>query len=246
MFFILSRLFAFTASPWFYILTFLGIGYIAYTNRIKTICLSFSIILFFFFSNSYIYHSCLNSYTSPYISNFDTIKQYKYALLPGGITDYDHVRKRVEYGFAVDRLIDAVELYKSKKVEKLVFSGDGASIKSGNLEKFLLHMEVLWDIRKDDIIIEPTARNTFENIKYSLKLLPDMNNKNTIIINSAIYMKRTLQSCHQLGFYPAYYATDIKININNDWQNWIPDIHVMDNWMKLIHEWIGCIAYKFL
>ena len=246
MFYILSRIFACTASPWLYIIILLIAGYLTKNNKIKTICFSLSLFFFFFFSNRVIYQACLNSYTKPYISEFKSISHYRYALLPGGFTDYDHYRKRVEYGFAVDRMVDAIELYKQGKVEKLVFSGDGASTYSGNKDKFLKQLENIWGVSAADVIIEPNAKNTFQNIEMSLILLPDMRNEKTIVINSAIYMKRTLQSCKQLDFYPAYYATDITIKREYSWTDCIPDFHVMDDWMKLIHEWIGCVAYKIL
>lgn len=246
MFFVLSRVLACTASPWLYIIILLIVGSFIKKKKIKTVCLILSLFLFLFFSNKVIYQACLNCYTKPYISEFRFIGYYKYALLPGGFTDYDHCRKRVEYGFAVDRMVDAIELYKQGKVEKLIFTGDGASTNSGNKNEFVKHLENVWGVKSEDVIIEPNAKNTFQNIELSMKLLPDMNSENTIVVNSAIYMKRTLQSCRQLDFYPAYYATDITVDRKYSWEDWIPDFHVMDDWMKLIHEWIGCVAYKIL
>lgn len=246
MFYILSRIFACTASPWLYIIILLITGLLIKKKEIKTFCLSLSLFLFLFFSNRVVYQACLNCYIKSYISEFESIGHYKYALLPGGFTSYDHYRKRVEYGFAVDRMVDAIEVYKQGKVEKLVFSGDGASTYSGDKEEFLKHLECVWGVKAADIIIEPNAKNTFQNIELSMKLLPDMGNENTIVINSAIYMRRTLQSCKQLNFYPAYYATDITMDREYSWTDWIPDFHVMDDWMRLIHEWIGCVAYRFL
>lgn len=246
MFYILSRFFACTASPWLYILILLLIGCFTDKRKIKLLCLFFSLFLLLFFSNRVIYQACLNSYTYLYISEFKSTGHYKYALLPGGITGYDNHRKRVEYGFAVDRMVDAIELYKLGKVEILVFTGDGASMNSGNRNEFLKQLESVWEVKGEDVIIEPNAKNTFQNIEFSMKLLPDMNSENTIVINSAIYMKRTLQSCRQLDFYPAYYATDITVDRKYSWEDWIPDFHVMDDWMRLIHEWIGCVAYKIL
>lgn len=247
MFYIFSKIFACAASPWLYIIILLVAGYLINKRKAKVTCLSFSLLFFLFFSNRVIYQACLQSYTFSYISRFDSIGHYKYALLPGGFTEYDHYRERIEYGFAVDRMVDAVELYKLGKVEKLVFTGDGASTYSGNMVKFVETVENFWGVKREDVIIEPYAKNTFQNIELSMKMLPDMNSGNTIVVNSAIYMRRTLQSCEQLDFYPAYYATDIITGeIMASWEDWIPDFHVMDDWMKLIHEWIGCVAYKVL
>lgn len=83
---------------------------------------------FLFFSNGYFYNLRLTAYVKPYISGFESIRHYKYALLPGGFTDYDKVREGTDYGFAADRQVDAIELYKSGKVEKLVVTGDGMQL----------------------------------------------------------------------------------------------------------------------
>lgn len=246
MFYILSRLFACTASPWLYILILLGFACFTARRKVRIGCFSAALALFLFFSNGYIYGLCLSAYVKPYLSDFDTIGHYKYALLPGGFTGYDKTRERTDYGFAVDRQVDAIELYKLGKVEKLVITGDGASGDTGNATVYLQQLERVWGIDSQDVIIEPKALNTFQNIDYSLKLVPDMNSGNTIVINSAVYMRRTLQSCRQLDFHPAYYATDINTSREWTWQSWIPDFHVTDDWMRLIHEWIGCIAYKIL
>lgn len=58
--------------------------------------------------------------------------------------------------------------------------------------------------------------------------VPDMRNK-TIMENSVIY-----------------HATDINTSRKWTWQSWIPDFHVMDDWMRPIHEGIGCVAYQIL
>ena len=247
MFYIFSRLFACLASPWIYILI-LFVCIIIYKSktikRISAISICFLLLLF---TNKVLFQKALNIWISPYLQYPDTTYTYKYALLPGGFSSYDENRQRIEYGFAVDRLIDAISFYKQGLVKKLVFSGDGATIKQGNKDFFIQHLHHIWGINPKDIIIEPLAQNTYQNIKYTLNQLSDMNSKNTLLINSAIYMKRTLQSCKQLNFHPKYYATDINTTIHiYNWETWIPDFHVMDDWMRLIHEWIGCVAYKLL
>ena len=127
MFYILSRIFACTASPWLYILVLLFFACFTSKRKKRIICLWASIGLFLFFSNGYFYSLSLSSYVKPYITDFNAIRHYKYALLLGGFTGYDKTRERTDYGFAADRQVDAIELYKLGKVEKLVVTGDGAS-----------------------------------------------------------------------------------------------------------------------
>ncbi len=246
MFYILSRIFAATASPWLYILILLTLSFLLKNRKGRTGCFVGAWMLLLTFSNGPLYQATLNMWTADYLRMQDMLQTYKYALLPGGFSSYDHRRNRTEYGFAVDRLIDAIVLYKRGIIEKLVITGDGASGQGGNAEAFIKHLNEVWNIRPQDIIIEPNAKNTFENIKLSLQLVEDMNSKNTIVVNSAIYMRRTLQSCHQLNFHPTYYSTDIDTTVHTNWEMWIPNFHVTDDWMRLIHEWIGCAAYKIL
>ena len=246
MFYILSRIFAVVASPWLYILILFILSYFLKSRKTKRGCFIGAWAVLLIFSNGVLYQKALNVWTANYLTIPDTTRNYKYALLPGGFSSYDHNRHRTEYGFAVDRLADAARFYKQGIVKKLVITGDGASGRDGNMKAFIEDLNKLWGIRTEDVIIEPEAKNTFENIKLSLQLVEDMNSGNTLLINSALYMKRTLQSCDQLNFHPAYYSTDIDTTVRTNWEMWIPNFHVTDEWMRLIDEWIGCAAYKLL
>lgn len=246
MFYILSRIFAVTASPWLYILILFALAFFLKGKKMKKGCFIGAWAILLVFSNGMPYQVALNAWTADYLSMPDTTRRYKYALLPGGFSSYDSNRNRTEYGFAVDRLVDAVVFYKRGIVKKIVITGDGASCRDGNPKAFIKHLNEVWGIRPEDVIIEPDAKNTFQNIKLSLQTVKDMDSGNTLLINSAIYMKRTLQSCKQLNFHPAYYSTDIDTTVRMNWEMWIPDFHVTDDWMRLIHEWIGCMAYKVL
>lgn len=246
MFYILSRIFAVIASPWFYILILFTLASFLKGKKMRKGCFIGAWTILLVFSNGMLYQVALNAWTADYLSMPDTTRSYKYALLPGGFSSYDTKRNRTEYGFAVDRLVDAVLFYKRGVVKKIVITGDGASCRDGNPKAFVRHLNEVWGVRPEDVIIEPNAKNTFQNIKLSLQAVKDMDSGNTLLINSAIYMKRTLQSCKQLNFHPAYYSTDIDTTVRMNWEMWIPDLHVTDDWMRLIHEWIGCMAYKVL
>ncbi len=246
MFYILSRIFAATASPWLYILILFTLACFLKNRKARKGCFIGAWVTLFVFSNGMLYQIALNAWTKDYLNMPDTTRTYQYALLPGGFSSYDTNRKRTEYGFAVDRLVDAACFYKRGIVRKLVITGDGASCREGNPKAFIKHLDEVWGIRPEDVIIEPDAKNTFQNIKLSLQAVKDMKSDNTLLINSAIYMKRTLQSCKQLDFHPAYYSTDIDTTVHTNWETWIPDFHVTDEWMRLIHEWIGCAAYRIL
>lgn len=85
MFYVLSRILACTASPWLYIMILLVAGCFINKRKAKVVCLSLSLLLFLFFSNRVIYQACLQSYTFPYISRFDSIGHYNREGLRGMI-----------------------------------------------------------------------------------------------------------------------------------------------------------------
>lgn len=92
------------------------------------------------FSNGMLYQVALNTWTTDYLNMPDSTKIYQYALLPGGFSSYDKNRKRTEYGFAVDRIVDAAAFYKRGIVKKLVITGDGASCCDRNPKAFIKHL----------------------------------------------------------------------------------------------------------
>lgn len=248
MFYILSRFFAVLASPWLYMIAILVIVIYIKNKKWRRNLLVADAVLLLFFTSPIIYNKVLVAWTSGAMYELKPGKKYEYALLPGGFTSYDKVRKRVEYGFAADRLIDAVRFYKAGVVSKIIITGDGASASScGNIPAFLDHMEQVWGVRRQDVIIEPDAKNTFQNFSLTLKQMKGrMKGDSTLVINSAVYMKRTVQCCEQLNFHPDFYTTDINTSPYIGWEQWVPDFHTPDDWMFLIHEWIGCVAYKVL
>lgn len=248
MFYILSRFFAVFASPWLYIIAILVVVVFIKGKKWRRGLLIADVAFLLFFTNPIIYNRALVMWTSGAMYELKPGRTYEYALLPGGFTSYDNIRKRVEYGFAADRLIDAVRFYKVGVVRKIIITGDGASCTSGgDKSAFLDHMEKVWGVRRQDVIIEPNAKNTFQNFSFTLRQMGrKMRGDSTLVINSAVYMKRTVQCCEQLNFHPDFYTTDINTNPHIGWEQWVPDFHAPDDWMFLIHEWIGCVAYKIL
>ena len=248
MFYILSRFLAVLASPWLYMIALLVTAFCLKNKRWRLMLLMVDAFLLLFFTSPIIYNKAVVAWTSGYVYELKPGKHYEYALLPGGFTSYDKVRKRVEYGTAVDRMVDAVRFYKAGIVRKIIVTGDGAScVAGGDMPAFLDHMEKVWGVRRQDVVIEPRAVNTFQNFSLTLRQMGGrLKGDSTLVINSAVYMRRTVQCCEQLDFHPDFYTTDINTSPYIGWEQWVPDFHTPDDWMKLIHEWIGCVAYKIL
>ena len=96
-----------------------------------------------------------------------------------------------------ERVSKAVELYNNKRVQKLVFMGGNNGI--SNQDNSIIaeadkmkELAINMGICENDIIIDNTSNNTFENIDNAMFLLKnDINTiKNITIITSEFHLKR--------------------------------------------------------
>lgn len=246
MFYVLSRFLACLASPVLYIVIW-AIAAAFFKRRIIRFSLAaISFILLLIFTNSAIYYSAMRSWCSCCNFEIDTTAHYKYLLIPGGFAGYDSLHHVIEYGDPVDRIVYASELYKAGIVEKIIISGDATNATSEAETVFKTQMQRLCGIPAADFIMEPNARNTFENIELTKAMLADsLQGKKVLIVNSAVYMRRTMLCCELADFQADFLTCDYKDYVIPElWQRHIPEFHMLDSWMRLIHEWIGYAAYN--
>lgn len=244
MFFFLSRLFACLASPVVYLLAILVIATITKKQHLRKALLISDIILILLFTNNYIYYIAEQAWNDGNIHEIDTTKHYDYAIIPGGMTNYEIDRQRIEYGEAAERIIDCAAFYKRGIIDKIIISGDGASNSTGDARVFLEHLHLVYDIDSTDVIIETAARNTIQNFSNIIDLMgDDLVGKKIVIINSGNFMRRTKLCCRKFGLTCDYYTTDYRLRPRDSWESWIPNFHLLDDWMDLAHEWIGYVVY---
>ena len=106
-----------------------------------------------------------------------------------------------EYGFVFgnsmlikERVSTTVDAYKKGRIKKIIFMGgtNGVSNQDNSTIPEAIKMKELalsLGVKEEDILIDDTSNNTFENIENAMKLLP--NNINHIsIITSEFHLKR--------------------------------------------------------
>lgn len=96
-----------------------------------------------------------------------------------------------------ERVSRAVELYKDERIQKIIFMGgvngvsnqDNSSIAEADKMR---ELAIELGIKKDDIIVDNTSNNTFENIDNAMYLLRNEIDtlENITIITSEFYLKR--------------------------------------------------------
>jgi uncharacterized SAM-binding protein YcdF (DUF218 family) len=249
MFFIFSKLLLFLIAPISWIILFLIFSIFSKDNVRRKKFLLISVIMFLFFSNTFIFDRFMHAWEMKATPG-ENLSHYDGAIVLTGMSTYDPSVNRLEFNDRSDRLMQAIRLYKEKKIDKLILCG-GASTIGGNdtselpmLKKYLVTIGIL----ADDIIFENQSRNTHENAVNLKSILETFfPNGKFLLISSGWHLKRATACFLKEGIAVTPYSTDrysgpVKLDID---YLIIPSSETLFNWEKLIHEWVGTIVYKF-
>lgn len=246
MFFILSKILSVALSPIIWILIFLVAGIFSKNTIKKKHRIIFSLFLLFFFSNGFvlsIFQPLIN--TKP-VKVSELQKNYDYGIVLGGFSVYDKEYKRIRFFESSDRLWQTLQLYKSKRITKILISGGSGklinnSIKESNvIKQFLIGL----GIKSQDIVVENKSKNTYENALYTSKI-PQIKNSSCLLITSSLHMFRA-KKCFEkadikLDIFPTNYSSGENLLVSD---YIIPSSKVLLKWNDLLHELTGIVIYK--
>lgn len=186
----------------------------------------------------------------------DLTTGYEVGVLLAGFTQikYSNLDELTLIG-ASNRLIKTMELYKAKKINKILIVGGQGHIdfpdkfEAGMVKEYLLRM----GFKSDDILIENQSRNTAENAQFAAKLIKKrFPNAKLLLISSAHHLPRAKRCFEKVGLRVDIFPTDFLSF--NDWKSKsrfdlvvrlnIPSFSVLNNWHKLIKEGFGVISYQ--
>lgn len=243
MFFIFSKLLSFLIKPTFWILTLMIAGIL--NNKKRKLFLFFSLLIFLFFSNDFIFNRIVKAWEVPQISATKFDKQYEAGILLGGFSDYDYIKNKHNFKKEADRLIYTLQLYNQGIIKNIFISGGNGNLFNNNykesetIKDFLIKNK----IDSNDIKIENQSRNTKENAINSAKLLDKKNEY--ILITSAIHMKRSILCFENEGLKIIPFSVDNSMSYSSNKIEYIllPRSRVLENWEDLIHEIIGYYVY---
>ena len=250
MFFILSKVLDFIISPIIWVLISLAAGLLAKQPKRKRKALLAGFFMLLFFTNPFILNQVMHAYEFRSFKSADITKQYDVAIVLGGATRYFNSETiRPVYGSGVDRLIQAVDLYKSKKVKKILLTGGSGYLLNQNFKEADLLRKVLQNmaVADSDIIIENQSRNTYENAKMTAAILRTTKyGSSYLVITSAFHVRRTKGCFEKQNIVATYYPVDEHsgaFELTPD-KMFVPNEGALNSWNLLIHEWIGLLSYK--
>ncbi len=251
MFFILSKALLFLITPIFWLVIAIS-GAIFLKNELwKKRTKWISIGLFLFFSNSVIFSLFCGVWEVPGTKTSE-IQQHDVAIVLGGMSDYNSDLDELTIYRQADRIFQAITLYRTGKVKKILISGDSGYITDRGLHeaKQMKSILVKWGFPSEDILTEEASKNTHENAVESVKLLKKHKELNSyLLVTSGTHMKRSLACFKKEGINCTPFSTDLLTNQTGSFhwdQYFIPSMDNFSYWNKLIKEVVGYIAYSMV
>jgi len=247
MFFYLSKIFSFLISPVSWIVIFLLVALFSKEAKRKKRSLITSVVLLLFFSNTFILDEFLRVWEIEVVK-YNEEKLHDIGIVLGGGVTYDAISRRVKYGQNMQRYTDAIDLYKRGIIKKiLVSSGSGSMVYDWNEADWIQKMYIQFGVPEEDIWVENRSRNTAENAQMSKHLLDSLDFHGSVyLITSAFHMRRAVACFSKAGIEADPYSVNKMTGLRLFYPDhlFLPNSYALVKWDALIHEWIGCIAYK--
>lgn len=252
MFFVLSKFFAFLLKP--IGLVFVGLFFIWRNRRKKhlskyIICTTF---ILYTFSNEFIINELYLNYETPPTARNEVKPLDIGIVLTGGLMNEEKTPvENLFLGAHADRFAQALLLYKEKKISKILISGGDLKLISRPIEsegKLVAEFLIKCGVKPSDIILEGKSVNTYENAKFTAKLVrKKYPNQRLLLITSASHLPRAIACFEKQNLTLTPYGADyvskkrkfLLIHL-------IPSIHALENAQALVHEWIGFLSYKIM
>lgn len=252
MFFFLSKILLIFLSPFFWLLVALGIHFFwpnpIYKKRSKIVAIG----ILLFFSNTYIFNQFCKRWEI-HGTKIEQVKNYEIGIVLSGAAEYNNDLDILSIRRSSDRVWQAITLYKKGKIKKILLTGDSGYISDRGLHESKQMKEVLvsWGIPSNDILVESTSRNTYENAVETKRILtisyPHIDS--CLLITSGSHMKRASACFKKQKIHHIPYSTDLYTGPNEGFywdQLLVPSVDTFVDWKFLIKEWIGYITYKLV
>jgi len=245
MFFIISKILSFLTDPFFWIILLILLALFAKKKYRRRKYLWCGTIIFFIFSNTYIYKAVFSFWK---INERTLLENYDYGILLGGVINLNSTEDNIQFTSSSERILYTVNLYQSKKIKKIIISGASGSmihnlIEADIIKKYLTDI----GIPKKDIITENKSKNTFENAQFTTRLIKKLSKYNQpkcLLITSNYHIRRSLACFKKAGLKVDPYVIDLEEKYFNIESLIIPQPHILWEWKKLTHEFFGFMAYR--
>ena len=249
MFFIVSKILTYLFHPLVWIVVLLAAAFFSRKPQIVRKGLLWAFVLLLLFSNTFLVNQVVSLWA---IQPESVHRKFDVGIVLGGSTaTYEAKYHRVTYKGNIDRVLQAVEMYRQGKIKKIMVTGASGNlmysqVKEGRLlHDFLVHI----GIPEKDILTDTLAENTHENAVYAKKILrrhPQL--QSVLLFTSSLHMRRALACFRHEGIKVTPYVTNL-LNTKVQWNPeyfFIPDAANFLIWNGMIHEMLGYWVYDLM
>jgi uncharacterized SAM-binding protein YcdF (DUF218 family) len=249
MFFILSKILYKLLMPASLLFFFLLAALVCRRFRKKLLITALS--LFLIFSSPVLTNELFSLWEFPPVA-FSNVKTCKVGVVLSGFSTPEmKPQDRTYFTRGADRLIHAVQLYKTGKIKKILVSGAPQFDNTGNLiekENDIKNTLVVCGVAPEDILTEEKSRNTNENAVFTADLLrKNFPNEKILLITSSFHMRRAAACFRknkiQFEQFPVdFYAREPHYT----WRDFLPSEEAFQHFGLFIHEVTGFVVYRIL
>ncbi|MFT4681255.1 MAG: uncharacterized SAM-binding protein YcdF (DUF218 family) [Flavobacteriales bacterium] len=217
-------------------------------RRKRMLLWAFGMIIFF--SNSFIINELVRAWEVDVISLEDIDPRIKTAIMLGGGVYHDKENDRVKYGKNADRYLSVLELYKHRKINKILITGGAANYLEpwAKESEIIKRLYLLCGIPSKDVLVEGKSMNTYENALYAKEILAKTGEQKFLLITSSSHIRRAKACFVKQGIDVQVYPAAKGVGVRR-WEIdylLVPQIDNFGKWRSLIHEWLGFVTYKIL
>jgi uncharacterized SAM-binding protein YcdF (DUF218 family) len=152
----------------------------------------------------------------------------------------------IEFNQAVDRILTGIAFVQQGLGKTLLLSGgSGDLFQQQTSEAALLQTFALQHgLTADQVLVEATSRNTYENAVYTARLLQAHHVRQTVLITSAVHMRRAVAAFHKQGIFPDIYPVDYQATDTITPFSFLPSVHSLVKTTEAVRELVGLIMYR--
>jgi uncharacterized SAM-binding protein YcdF (DUF218 family) len=249
MFFILSKILAYLFRPVIWLVVLLVLALFHKKQQVRKRMLWAGFLILVLFTNTFLVTKITGLWA---IQPKPVNKKFDVGIVLGGSTlTFEKKYNRVTYRGNIDRLLQAITLYRQGKIKKILVTGASGSIVYPHMKEAVLLYRFLRQVGIPDrnILMDTLAENTHENAVYSKIILQQHPKIHSVLLfTSSMHMRRALACFRHEGIDAEPFVTNL-INTQTHWNIeyfLIPSASNFLIWNGMIHEMTGYATYKFM
>ena len=249
MFFVISKVFTPFLHPLNYIFIFLLLALVFYRKpRFGRTCIALALLLLMVFG-TYPLPDIMVRYLESRYPLPSQLPQVDAVVVLTGMLDLKaSTLDNLEFYDGVERILTGMQLVRNRYGQKLIIAGGSGDLYNQTVSeaRLLKAFAINFGLPEEQILIDPSSRNTHENAINTKLLMEKHNIASIFLVTTASHLPRAMGCFKKLGIHPIPYGVDYHSPPSPEYRlsSFIPDVGALRKTSFVIHEYIGLLAYK--